>query len=149
MFKISMGLLPHRADANDLSYVDLGSGTGGKLTVTLCACCSHCPKSHFFVILASAIHLTEKHSLQISKATCVNLCHEQNIVAKNRISELDLSGKIDVVDASFDETPCPSNHYDLAFSQDGKFMMEDCILSSAHFLTSCAWSFSSLHSCSQ
>ena len=29
MFKISSGLLPHRAEANDLSYVDLGSGTGG------------------------------------------------------------------------------------------------------------------------
>lgn len=30
MFKISMGLLPHRSEANDFSYVDLGSGTGGK-----------------------------------------------------------------------------------------------------------------------
>ena len=29
MFKISMGLLPHRAESSDLSYVDLGSGTGG------------------------------------------------------------------------------------------------------------------------
>lgn len=67
---------------------------------------------------ASAIHLTQKHSLQISEATCVNLCHEQNIDAKARVSELNLSEKINVVDASFDDTPCPSNHYDLAFSQD-------------------------------
>ena len=71
-----------------------------------------------FSTTASAIHLANKHSLQISKATCVNLCHEQNINAKARVDELDLSEKIDVVDASFDDTPCPSNHYDLAFSQD-------------------------------
>ena len=38
--------------------------------------------------------------------------------AKGRIDELDLTSKINVVDATFDETPCPSNHYDLAFSQD-------------------------------
>ena len=30
MFKISLGLLPHRAEANDFRYVDLGSGTGGE-----------------------------------------------------------------------------------------------------------------------
>lgn len=67
---------------------------------------------------ASAIHLTEKHSLTISKATCVNLCHEQNITATERAAEMNLSDKIDVIETSFDETPCASNHYDLAFSQD-------------------------------
>ncbi|KAL3767791.1 LOW QUALITY PROTEIN: hypothetical protein ACHAWO_005201 [Cyclotella atomus] len=95
MFKISMGLLPHRAEANNFTYVDLGSGTA-----------------------ASAIHLTKKHSLQVSEATCVNVCHEQNLNANARISELGLSDKIEVIDASFDDTPCPSNTYDLAFSQD-------------------------------
>ena len=68
--------------------------------------------------VASAIHLTEKHSLTIAEATCVNLCHEQNVTANERAAEQNLSDKINVVEASFDETPCPSNHYDLAFSQD-------------------------------
>lgn len=95
MYRLSMGLLPHRAEANDFRYVDLGSGTG-----------------------ASAIHLAEKHSLTISKATCVNLCHEQNITATERAAELNLSDKITVVEASFDSTSCHPNHYDLAFSQD-------------------------------
>ena len=67
---------------------------------------------------ASAIHLTEKHSLTIAEATCVNLCPEQNVTANERAAEQNLSDKINVVEASFDETPCPSNHYDLAFSQD-------------------------------
>ena len=73
---------------------------------------------HIYYNTASAIHLAEKHSLRISKAMCVNLCHEQNVQATARAEEMNLSDKIDVVDASFDETPCPSNHYDLAFSQD-------------------------------
>ena len=30
MYKLSMGLLPHRAESNDFRYVDLGSGTGGE-----------------------------------------------------------------------------------------------------------------------
>jgi len=95
MYKLSMGLLPHRAECSDFRYVDLGSGTG-----------------------ASAIHLAERHSLTITSATCINVCHEQNINANERAAELNLTDKINVVDASFDETPCPSNHYDLAFSQD-------------------------------
>ena len=37
MYKLSMGLLPHRAEANDFRYVDLGSGTGG--TYLLCLYC--------------------------------------------------------------------------------------------------------------
>ena len=39
MYKLSMGLLPHRAESNDFRYVDLGSGTGGECIVfTLCIC---------------------------------------------------------------------------------------------------------------
>lgn len=95
MYKLSLGLLPHRAESNDFRYVDLGSGTG-----------------------ATAIHLAEKHSLTISKATCINLCHDQNITANERAAELNLSDRINVVESSFEATPCASNHYDLAFSQD-------------------------------
>jgi len=95
MYRLSMGLLPHRAEASDFRYVDLGSGTG-----------------------ASANHLVAKHGLTISSATCINVCHEQNITAMERASELNISDKVNVVDASFDETKCPSNHFDLAFSQD-------------------------------
>mmetsp|Transcript_21337 Transcript_21337/g.43840 ORF Transcript_21337/g.43840 Transcript_21337/m.43840 type:complete len:905 (+) Transcript_21337:130-2844(+) len=94
MYNLSMSLLPHRAEANDFKYVDLGSGTG-----------------------ASAIHLAEKHS-RISEATCLNLCHDQNITAKERATERNLSDRVKIVEATFDDTPCPSNHYDLTFSQD-------------------------------
>ena len=67
---------------------------------------------------ASAIHLAQKHNLTIESATCINLCHDQNVTASERAAEQNLSDKINVVEASFDETPCPSNHYDMAFSQD-------------------------------
>ena len=77
---------------------------------------SHCQL--YWYITASAIHLAEKHSSTITSATCINLCHEQNIVANERAAELNLTDKINVVETTFDETPCPSNHYDLAFSQD-------------------------------
>ena len=30
MYKLSISLLPHRAESNNFRYVDLGSGTGGK-----------------------------------------------------------------------------------------------------------------------
>lgn len=95
MYRLSLGLLTHRAESRDFAYVDLGSGTG-----------------------ASAIHLAEKHSLTISKATCINLCHDQNIIAVERAAERNLSDRIEIVESSFDETPCEANHYDLAFSQD-------------------------------
>lgn len=35
MYRLSLGLLPHRAEANDFCYVDLGSGTGGKYIIWL------------------------------------------------------------------------------------------------------------------
>ena len=95
MYRLSLGLLTHRAEKSDFTYVDLGSGTG-----------------------ASAIHLSERHSLTISKATCINLCHDQNIIAMERAAERNLSDIIEIVESSFDETPCESNHYDIAFSHD-------------------------------
>ena len=121
-----MGLLPHRAECNDFRYVDLGSGTGG--TYDCCCRVQGCIMWVAYLILqislsisnvtASAIHLAEKHSLTIASATCINLCHEQNVTASERAAEQNLTSKINVVECSFDETPCPSNHYDLAFSQD-------------------------------
>lgn len=30
MYKIAVGLLPHRAESDDVRYVDMGSGTGGE-----------------------------------------------------------------------------------------------------------------------
>ena len=41
MYKLSMGLLPHRAECNDFRYVDLGSGTGGTYLFFACiaVCC--------------------------------------------------------------------------------------------------------------
>lgn len=95
MYNLSMSLLLHRTDCKDFKYVDLGSGTG-----------------------VSAIHLVEKHSDVIAKATCLNMCQDQNITAKERGTELNLLDRIDIAEASFDETPCDSNAYDLAFSQD-------------------------------
>lgn len=38
MYKLSMGLLPHRAECNDFRYVDLGSGTGGTYCSLLVDC---------------------------------------------------------------------------------------------------------------
>jgi len=82
-------------DCNDFNYIDLGSGTG-----------------------ASAIHLVQKHSARISKATCLNLCKEQNDMAIDTAAEMDMSDRINVVEASFEEIPFEENTYDLAFSQD-------------------------------
>ncbi|KAK1739142.1 formate dehydrogenase [Skeletonema marinoi] len=95
MYNLSMSLLPHRMDSNDVNYIDLGSGTG-----------------------ASAIHLVQKHSATISKATCLNLCKEQNDMAIDTAAEMDMTDRIDVVEASFEEIPFKENQYDLAFSQD-------------------------------
>ena len=95
MYNLSMSLLPHRTDSNDVQYIDLGSGTG-----------------------ASAIHLLQKHSATISKATCVNLCKEQNDMAIDTAAEMEMSDRLDVVEASFEEIPFMENSYDLAFSQD-------------------------------
>lgn len=95
MFRLSMGLLPHRAEASDFEYVDLGSGTA-----------------------AAACQLIDAHPTTVSSVTCVNLCHEQNVTATERASEMDLDSKMHIVGATFDDTGRPANHYDLAFSQD-------------------------------
>lgn len=95
MYRLSMTLLPHRSEASDFRYVDLGSGSG-----------------------ASSIYLAEKHAQTIAEATIVNICHEQNIIARDRATERNVTDRINIVEASFDDTPCPSNYFDLTFSQD-------------------------------
>lgn len=50
MYKLSMGLLPHRAESNDFRYVDLGSGTGGEF-IFGCGCCFVCSYDMSCVIL--------------------------------------------------------------------------------------------------
>jgi lactate dehydrogenase-like 2-hydroxyacid dehydrogenase/ribulose-5-phosphate 4-epimerase/fuculose-1-phosphate aldolase/SAM-dependent methyltransferase len=94
MFNLSLSLLPHRAEADDFRYIDLGSGSG-----------------------AAALNLVQNNKM-IEQATCLNLCHEQNEQANDRASELGLSNRINTIDASFDNTPCEPNCYDMAFSQD-------------------------------
>lgn len=94
MYRLSLSLLPHRAEAHDFRYVDLGSGNG-----------------------AAAIRLVERNR-NIVEATCLNLCHEQNMAAEEKAADKGLAGRIKTVESSFDDTPCPSNYYDLAFSQD-------------------------------
>jgi len=97
MFDLAVGLLSkERQGASDLTYVDLGSGTG-----------------------AAALRLTEKHSF-IKQAACLNLCDKQNALAKKRAEEKGLSSRIRVetgtyekVDGIFDD-----ESFDLAFSQD-------------------------------
>lgn len=94
MFDLAKGLLPHRIEENDFIYVDLGSGTG-----------------------AAAIRLCE-HNPFILQATCLNLCHAQNMKALQRAKEASVQNRLEIVDGSFEDVPTPDNSFDLAFSQD-------------------------------
>lgn len=94
MFQLALNLLPHRAEAENFRYIDLGSGIG-----------------------AAALQLLQEHKT-IEKATCLNLCHEQNDQANERAAALELSQRLETIYASFDDSSCPTNCFDLAFSQD-------------------------------
>ena len=98
MFDLATGLVPDAAKSNDdkssFQYVDLGSGTG-----------------------AAALRLTEMHSF-VHKATCLNLCEEQNILARKRAAKLNLEGRIGVVTGTYEDCPFDDNSFDVAFSQD-------------------------------
>ena len=94
MFDLAKNLLPHRIEENDFTYIDLGSGTG-----------------------AAAIRLCE-HNPFILQATCLNLCHDQNMTALQRAKESGLQNRLEIVDGSFEDVPTPDNVFDLAFSQD-------------------------------
>ncbi|KAL7512651.1 hypothetical protein ACHAXN_010735 [Cyclotella atomus] len=77
-----------------ISYVDLGSGTG-----------------------AAALRLCEKHD-SIEKATCLNLCDEQNALAIKCAAEKGLGERIKVVTGTYEEAPFEPESFDIAFSQD-------------------------------
>lgn len=77
-----------------ISYVDLGSGTG-----------------------AAALRLCQKHT-SISKATCLNLCDEQNALATKCAADLGLEDRITVVTGTYEEAPFEENSFDVSFSQD-------------------------------
>lgn len=94
MFDLAKGLLPHRIEENDFTYVDLGSGTG-----------------------AAAIRLCE-HNPFIMQATCLNLCHDQNMTALQKAKSSGLQNRLEIVDGSFEDVPSQDNVFDLAFSQD-------------------------------
>lgn len=94
MFALGRELVPHRTHATDFTYVDLGSGTG-----------------------AAAIRLTEMHPF-ISKVSCLNLCDEQNDLARKRAADLHLGERIDVLTGTYEEAPFSENQFDLSFSQD-------------------------------
>ena len=70
LWDLAMRLLPHRTNAKDFTYVDLGSGTG-----------------------ASAIRIAQRHD-QVQKATCLNLCHEQNIEAEKLAKQRFLTERV-------------------------------------------------------
>ena len=94
LWDLAMRLLPHRAEAKDFTYVDLGSGTG-----------------------ASAIRIVQRHD-QVQQATCLNLCHEQNIEAEKLAKQRYLTDRISVIDGTYEDAPFPAHSFDLAFSQD-------------------------------
>lgn len=75
-------------------YVDLGSGSGGAAVRNLTLCSA------------------------IAKASCVNLCDEQNATALKSATEAKVNERFEVVTTTYDETPFPDNSFDFAFSQD-------------------------------
>ena len=94
MFELALDLQPHRRYARDFSYVDLGSGTG-----------------------AAACQISQKYS-NVSRATCLNLCHEQNIEASKITQDRGLGSTVEVVEGTFEDAPFADDTFDLAFSQD-------------------------------
>lgn len=81
-------------EGSKISYVDLGSGTG-----------------------AAALRLCQKHD-SIEKATCLNLCDEQNALAIKCAADVGLGERITVVTGTYEEAPFDANSFDIAFSQD-------------------------------
>eukprot|EP00970_Alexandrium_tamarense_P008520 scaffold1625_cov192-Alexandrium_tamarense.AAC.39 len=98
MFDVATGLLGDDggvgAEEKTIKYVDLGSGTG-----------------------AAALRLCQKHDV-IAKATCLNLCEEQNALARKCASDLGLEDRIAVVTGTYESAPFEANSFDIAFSQD-------------------------------
>ena len=91
MFDLAMSL---KGGDGKVSYVDLGSGTG-----------------------AAALRLCEQRD-GIEKATCLNLCDEQNALAKERAAALGLAERVSVFTGTYEDCPFEEDSFDVAFSQD-------------------------------
>ena len=79
-----------------VSYVDLGSGSGG----------------------AAVRNLTLQSADVLAKASCVNLCDAQNAAATESAKAAGVAERFAVVTTTYDETPFEANTFDFAFSQD-------------------------------
>ena len=77
-----------------VSYVDLGSGSGGAAVRNLTLCKT------------------------VAKASCVNLCDEQNATALKSATDAGVGDRFEVVTTTYDETPFAADTFDFAFSQD-------------------------------
>lgn len=91
MLKTALELL---GNPDKATYVDLGSGSGGAAVRNLTLCSN------------------------IAKASCVNLCDEQNATALKSATDAGVGDRFEVVTTTYDETPFPNNTFDFAFSQD-------------------------------
>jgi len=80
------------AGNTDFRAIDLGSGYGGAARALSRA--RHCPVS------------------------CINLSEAQNARNRSLSEAAGLSDAIEVLDASFEDIPCPDRNFDLAWSQD-------------------------------
>lgn len=94
MFDLACTLLGDEKKGGELSYVDLGSGTG-----------------------AAALRLCQKHG-NIAKATCLNLCDEQNAKATKNAADAGVADRIEVVTGTYEDAPFPDGSFDASFSQD-------------------------------
>jgi len=83
---------PQGSERVDFKAIDLGSGYGGAARAIADNC--HCP------------------------VTCINLSEAQNARNRSLSDAAGLSKLIEVVDASFEDIPCPDGTFDLAWSQD-------------------------------
>jgi len=93
MYELAMKLLPGGVASGKLSYVDLGSGSGG-----------------------AANRLVEAHPNLT--ATCLNLCKEQNAAAEKKAAENGLADRVKVVTGTYDDPPFEADTFNFAFSQD-------------------------------
>ena len=95
MFDLAMKLKGSTTADEKVSYVDLGSGTG-----------------------AAALRLVQKHPNTIAKATCLNLCDEQNALATKEATTANISDRMSVVTGTYEKCPFEDNSFDISFSQD-------------------------------
>ena len=87
-----LGHVQQGAGNTDFRAIDLGSGYGGAARAIARTC--HCPVS------------------------CINLSEAQNARNRSLSEAAGMSDVIEVLDASFEDIPCPDRSFDLAWSQD-------------------------------